>query len=96
MPHVLEFVTVEMGCVEARRLLTDYIDGDLEPPTLARAIHHQEKCAHCRAIFDGTRNVVELLGKFAESEPPEDFGCRLPSRPPWPGDRKLAQGGYDA
>jgi hypothetical protein len=38
---------------------------------------HFKGCAHCKAILDGTRNVVKLVGDGVEYEMPPGFSSRL-------------------
>ena len=53
---------IEMSCVEARTLLVDYLDGEPGFDTYLRIDAHLHQCGHCSAIYDGVRNVIELLG----------------------------------
>jgi hypothetical protein len=76
-----DFGAVEMACVEARRLIVDYMEGDLDFSTFARVVYHVENCAHCEAIFSGVRNVVELLGSFGEFALKEDLSSLYPLLP---------------
>jgi hypothetical protein len=43
----------------------------------ARMEAHFKGCAHCKAILDGTRNVVKLVGDGVEYEMPAGFSSRL-------------------
>ncbi len=52
----------EMSCAEVRRLLNDYLDGDLDLEAYVRVDAHLGECDHCSALYDGVRNVVTLLG----------------------------------
>lgn len=79
---------VEMECVEVRRRLVDYMEGDLDLPTLDRVIYHVGKCAHCKAVYRGVRNVVELLSHLGEIALPVDLSNRLYTRLPSPFDRR--------
>ena len=38
---------------------------------------HFKACAHCKAVVDGTRNVVKLVGDGFEYRVPEGFSKRL-------------------
>jgi len=88
---------VEMGCVEVRRQLIDYMEGELDLSTLARVVYHVGDCAECKAVFSGVRNVVELLGSsFGEIELPVDLSSRLYARLPWPFNRASSRSGFDS
>ena len=68
---------VEISCEDVLRELVNYTEGDLTPDLLARIERHLKNCAHCTAVYDGTRNVVRLLGDQAAFELPEGFSQRL-------------------
>jgi hypothetical protein len=38
---------------------------------------HFQACAHCKAIYDGTKNVVKLVGDGVEYQMPGGFSQRL-------------------
>jgi hypothetical protein len=57
-----ERIIVEISCVEVWRQISDYVDDDVDPEMKARLEFHFERCEHCQAILDGTRNVVALVG----------------------------------
>jgi hypothetical protein len=38
---------------------------------------HFKVCAHCTAVLDGTRNIVELVGDGRAFQVPEGFSKRL-------------------
>jgi hypothetical protein len=38
---------------------------------------HFKECAHCKAVLDGTRNVVGLVGDGKLFHMPEGFNKRL-------------------
>ena len=53
------------------------MEGDLTPEMRDRITRHLEGCKHCTAIYDGTRNVVRLLGDEKAIELPVGFSERL-------------------
>jgi len=57
-----ERIIVEISCVEVWRQISDYADDDVDPEMKSRLEVHFEHCRHCKAILDGTRNVVALVG----------------------------------
>jgi predicted anti-sigma-YlaC factor YlaD len=46
----------------------------------ARIDVHRRNCHHCRAVYDGVRNVVQLLGSEESIELPAGFSQRLYKR----------------
>jgi anti-sigma factor RsiW len=68
---------IEISCLEVWREISNYVDDDVEPELRARMEAHFKTCAHCKAIMDGTRNVVTLVGDGVEYEVPEGFSKRL-------------------
>ncbi len=53
---------VEIDCVEVWRHISDYLEGEVDAELRASMASHFKDCAHCSAILDGTRNVVQLVG----------------------------------
>jgi Putative zinc-finger len=68
---------VEMSCVEVRRLINDYLDGDLNLEAYVRIDAHLDKCGHCSALCNGVRNVVSLLGSGEVFPLPQGIEGRL-------------------
>jgi len=72
--------TVEIDCQHVWKELTNYIEGDITPEMRDQITHHLRGCRHCTAVYDGTRNVVKLLGDEKAIELPEGFSSRLYQR----------------
>ncbi len=53
------------------------IDGTLEPAMRQRMELHFKHCAHCKAVYDGTRNAVRLIGDDHVFDLPPGFSDRL-------------------
>lgn len=68
---------VEIDCREIWNQLSSYMEGDLTAEMRARVELHLGGCRHCRAIYDGTRNVVQLLNDRKSIELPKGFSERL-------------------
>jgi anti-sigma factor (TIGR02949 family) len=68
---------VEIDCYQVRRELSDYLEGDLTPELRVRIEDHLEGCRHCTAVYDGMKNVVQLLGDEKAIELPKGFSDRL-------------------
>ncbi len=69
--------TIEISCVEVWREISNYLDGEISADLRKRMQAHFEVCAHCTAVLDGTRNVVQLVGDGRVFQMPEGFSKRL-------------------
>ena len=69
--------TVGIDCYQVRRELSHYLEGDLTPELRVRIEDHLERCRHCTAVYDGMKNVVQLLGDEKAIELPKGFSDRL-------------------
>jgi anti-sigma factor (TIGR02949 family) len=68
---------IEISCLEVWKEISNFIDNEVSPEMRARMEAHFKGCAHCKAILDGTRNVVKLVGDGVEYQVPEGFSQRL-------------------
>jgi len=68
---------LEITCQEVWRELTNYMEGDVTAEIRERIAEHLSICSHCRAVYDGSRNVVQLLGDTRTFELPSGFSRRL-------------------
>jgi Putative zinc-finger len=68
---------IELDCEEVWRHLSDYIDEDVSAELRASMVLHFKDCAHCTAVLDGTRNVVQLVGDGKAFEVPPPVSQRL-------------------
>lgn len=48
-----------MTCDTMAELLSDLIDGALDPSTTDEALAHLSACRHCIAVHDAVRDIVE-------------------------------------
>jgi anti-sigma factor (TIGR02949 family) len=71
---------MEIDCYQVRRALSEYLEGDLTPQLRLQIEEHLQSCSHCRAVYDGLRNVVRLLGDKKVIELPRGFSQRLYKR----------------
>jgi anti-sigma factor RsiW len=56
--------TVEaLSCQEVVELVTDYLEGALEPAEHARFEHHLAGCTKCDAYLDQIRTTIRLVGR---------------------------------
>ena len=70
----------EISCEEVWQELSNYIENDISAELRARIDAHFRTCDHCTAIYDGTRNIIQLVGDFQAFDIPYGFGERLKAR----------------
>lgn len=68
---------MEISCRKVIRELSQYIDHDLEDGLRREIEEHLTRCRHCTAIYDGTTNVIRLIGDQRTFELPAGFSQRL-------------------
>ena len=68
---------IEISCLEVWREISNYVDGDIDAELRTRMEAHFKVCAHCKAVVDGTRNVVKLVADGVEYDLPNGFSQRL-------------------
>jgi anti-sigma factor RsiW len=71
---------IEISCLEVWREISNYVDGDIDAELRTRMEAHFKVCAHCKAVVDGTRNVVKLVADGVEYDLPNGFSQRLYNR----------------
>jgi len=71
---------LDITCQEVWRELTNYMEDDVTAEMRERIAEHLSACAHCRAVYDGSKNVVQLLGNGKTFELPSGFSRRLYDR----------------
>jgi len=62
----------DLPCIELVELVTDYLEGALDPPTRARFEAHLAECEGCRDHLDQIRFVIAASGRLAVGELPAD------------------------
>jgi hypothetical protein len=72
-----ETFVVEISCDEVWRALGDYLENEIDPDLRLRMQEHFKHCLHCRALFDGASNIIQLVGDGRAFDVPEGFGSRL-------------------
>ena len=68
---------VAVDCRQVWQAIVDYLEGDLTPEMRARIDSHLKDCCHCKAIYDGSRNVLLLLADENVFQLPPGFSQRL-------------------
>ena len=58
-----------IDCETAARALYDYLDGRLEPPSMAAVHGHIETCRNCASHFNFARRVLDLVPASMPLEP---------------------------
>ena len=74
-----------VNCEQVWREISNYLEGDVDAGLRESMDAHFRTCARCKAVLEGTRNVVRLYSDERMMEVPAGFGRRL--------ERRLARGG---
>ena len=59
------------------RALGGYLEDDIDAGLLRRMQEHFKHCNHCRALLDGTNNVIQLVGDGRAFDVPAGYSSRL-------------------
>jgi predicted anti-sigma-YlaC factor YlaD len=64
---------IERGlpCIEVVELVSDYLDGGLDPELRRRVEEHLALCPSCRLYVEQVRDTVRALGRLPAQEMPE-------------------------
>jgi len=73
-------VKIPVDCLRVYREISNYLEGDIAPEVRAQMEAHFKVCAHCTAVLDGARNVVQLIGDGKAFDVPAGFSGRLYSK----------------
>jgi predicted anti-sigma-YlaC factor YlaD len=57
-----------LPCVEVVELATDYLEGTLPPPLLARVEAHLQICEPCQIYLEQMRQTIRVMGRLHEEE----------------------------
>ncbi len=66
-----------MKCEEVWREVSNYLDRSLEAPRRRQVDTHLKGCPRCKAVFDGTRNTVNLASDERAFPLPREVSRRL-------------------
>ena len=72
--------SMEISCKEVIRQISNYIDGEIDATQRQLITDHLKNCDHCTAIYDGSRNVIQLVCDERTFELPQGFSQRLYQR----------------
>jgi anti-sigma factor RsiW len=67
----------ELRCQELVELVTDYLEGALDPALRARFEHHITRCPECTRYLDQARLTRDAMGKMHPPTPPPDARAAL-------------------
>jgi len=67
-------------CEEVRGMSSDYIDGELNKPEVAKVRTHILNCGPCDTFINTLRATVGLLRSTPKQQPPSDFKQRIRDR----------------
>ncbi len=73
-------MAVEMKCADVRREISNYVDRNVSAPRRRQMQRHFAGCERCKAVLDGTHNVVELTGDERAFGLPRAVSRRLYSK----------------
>lgn len=66
-----------LSCEHVWREISNYLEGEVDPALRAAIEEHVRGCRHCKAVLDGSRNVIALYGDDRLLEMPLGFSQRL-------------------
>jgi predicted anti-sigma-YlaC factor YlaD len=66
-----------LPCIEVVELVSDYLDGELDPETHRRVEEHLALCPACRVYVEQVRDTVRALGCMPADGLPEDAVAEL-------------------
>ena len=69
-----------ISCREVLREISNYLEQDVPADLRARLQAHFQECNHCRAVLDGTGNLLRLVGDGRSFDLPLGFRERLRQR----------------
>jgi anti-sigma factor RsiW len=64
-------------CIEVVELVSDYLDGNLDPATERRVAAHLELCPPCVTYIEQVRQTVAALGRLPSDALPESAASEL-------------------
>lgn len=66
-----------MKCQDLLRVLSDYVDGEIDPEICEEFEKHMEGCNPCQVVVDNIRKTITLYKQDQPVEIPADFHSRL-------------------
>jgi RNA polymerase sigma-70 factor, ECF subfamily len=71
---------IEISCVEVWREISNFLEQSVDRELRARMEAHFAVCSNCKAVLDGTKNVVKLIGDEQAFDVPAGFSEHLFSK----------------
>ena len=66
-----------ISCQEVVELVTDYLEGAMEPGEVARFEHHLSLCEGCAFYVEQIRMTIEAVGRVGEEDVPAEIRDEL-------------------
>jgi anti-sigma factor RsiW len=58
----------DLRCINFVRLMTDYLDGEVDDAQRARIERHLEGCEGCQAAVDQFQTVIRVAGRLSAAD----------------------------
>lgn len=68
---------VTLTCTQARGLIFDYLDGELDPATARAVERHRDRCQNCPPLVSAILAMLAGLRSLPEPHPDEGLYNRL-------------------
>jgi predicted anti-sigma-YlaC factor YlaD len=68
---------MSLPCIEVVELVSDYLEGALDPETERRVAEHLDLCPPCVTYVEQVRATVAMLGRLPEDALPTDAVAQL-------------------
>ncbi len=65
------------GCREVFALLSEYLDGEIDPAVCTGFEEHMDDCPPCQAFLESLRRTVDLTRSLPDQELPEELKQEL-------------------
>ena len=63
----------QVVCQQLVEMVTDYLEGDLDPAVRAAVEEHLAACGHCTGYVEQVRRMLELTAGLAPEPVPDDL-----------------------
>lgn len=62
----------DLSCRELVELVTEYLEGAMDPAERVRFEHHLVMCRGCAAFVDQMRQTIRITGTLTQDDVPEE------------------------
>jgi anti-sigma factor RsiW len=66
-----------LGCRDVVELVTDYLEGALDPRVASQFAHHLARCAECTRYLAQVELTRDAMGRVRPPDPPADARAAL-------------------